>query len=128
MIDHINLAVGDFGAAKAFYTAALAPLGLALLREIPAAVTGDVDAAGFGPSGDGEFWIVGGGPTVPHLHLAFRVESPAMVDGFYRAALLAGGRDNGAPGIRTRYGPDYYAAFVFDPDGHNIEAVCFLAN
>lgn len=126
MIDHINLAVGDFPAARAFYTAALAPIGFQLLREIPASVTGDWDAAGFGPCGDGEFWIVGGGPTSPHLHLAFRAGTPDMVDGFYRAALQAGGRDNGAPGIRAHYQPNYYAAFVLDPEGHNIEVVCYL--
>lgn len=126
MIDHLQLAVGDFPAARAFYAAVLAPLGLKLLREIPAAVTGDWDAAGFGPSGDGEFWIVGGGPTRPHLHLAFRVDTPEMVDAFFRAALQAGGRDNGAPGLRPLYQPNYYAAFVLDPEGHNIEAVCFL--
>lgn len=130
MIDHLNLAVGDFAAARAFYSSALAPLGFRLQQEIPAAVTGDVDAAGFAApdsdTGDAEFWITGGGPTTPHLHLAFRAATPAMVDAFYQAALRAGGRDNGAPGIRAAYHPNYYAAFVFDPDGHNIEAVCFL--
>jgi catechol 2,3-dioxygenase-like lactoylglutathione lyase family enzyme len=126
MIDHMSVSVGDFAVSKAFYKAALAPLAFQLLQEIPAAVTGDVDAAGFGEAGDGEFWITGGGPTTPHLHLAFRVATAAMVDGFHRAALAAGGRDNGAPGIRAVYHPNYYAAFVLDPDGHNIEAVCFL--
>lgn len=134
MIDHMSLAVRDYAASKAFYVAALAPLHLSVLQEIPAAVTGDVDAAGFGAAsisdtgntGDAEFWITGDGPTTPHLHIAFRVATPEMVDGFYQAALAAGGHDNGAPGIRSIYHPNYYAAFVFDLDGHNIEAVCFL--
>ena len=125
MIDHIGLTVSDYAAAKAFYTAALAPINFTLLQEVPAAVTGTVDVAGFGED-RAEFWINGSQQTAPHLHIAFRVATREMVDGFYQAALEAGGRDNGAPGLRDIYGPGYYAAFVRDLDGHNIEAVCFL--
>lgn len=125
MIDHIGLTVSDYPAAKAFYTAALAPINFTLMQKIPASITGDVDVAGFGDERP-EFWINGSQQTTPHLHIAFRVATPEMVDGFYRAALQAGGRDNGAPGLRDIYGPGYYAAFVRDLDGHNIEAVCFL--
>ena len=71
-----------------------------------------------------DFWIGGGKPNVPPIHVAFRAASRAQVDAFYRAALAAGGRDNGAPGLRPHYHPNYYGAFVLDPDGHNIEAVC----
>lgn len=124
MIDHIGLTVSNYAAAKQFYSQALAPLGYSMLMEIPVAVTGTVDVAGFGEAGKPDFWINGASQTVPHLHVAFRAASRAMVDGFYAAALAAGARDNGAPGLRPHYHPDYYGAFVIDPDGHNIEAVC----
>jgi catechol 2,3-dioxygenase-like lactoylglutathione lyase family enzyme len=123
-IDHIGLSVSDYEAAKKFYAAALAPLRMSLLMEIPASVTGGFDAAGFGADGKSFFWISGEGKTAPHTHVAIRAESRAQVDAFHAAALAAGGKDNGGPGVREIYHPNYYGAFVLDPDGHNIEAVC----
>lgn len=124
MIDHTGISVSDFNKSKAFYSAALAPIGYALLQEIPAAVTRHTDVAGFGEAPHADFWISGGAANNPPIHVAFRVKSRAIVDAFYKAALEAGGKDNGAPGIRAIYHPNYYGAFVRDPDGHNIEAVC----
>ncbi len=124
MIDHTGLVVSDFVRSKAFYTQALGAIGLSLVAEIPAAVTGRSDIAGFGVAPAAEFWIDSGVPNKPALHIAFRVKTHALVDDFYKAAVAAGGRDNGPPGIRPHYDPSYYAAFVLDPDGHNIEAVC----
>ncbi len=124
MIDHTGIVSSDYEKSRAFYEAALAPLGFTKVLEFPAAVTGHTDVAGFGEAPKAEFWIARGTPNVPPLHVAFRVESRAIVDAFYRAAMEAGGRDNGAPGIRAHYHPNYYGAFVIDPDGHNIEAVC----
>ncbi|MFC5069822.1 VOC family protein [Flaviflagellibacter deserti] len=123
MIDHIGLGVGDYDKAKEFYSAALAPLGLSLLTEV-VQQDGINKAAGFGRDDEQAFWIGSEGKTTPPMHFAFIAESRAGVDGFYHAAMASGGRDNGAPGLREQYHPNYYAAFVFDPDGHNIEAVC----
>ena len=127
MIDHVGISVRDFAASKAFYTQALQPIGYELLLELSAEVTGQGAAAGFGVAPKPDFWISGDRPCVPPVHVAFRVASRALVDAFYRAALAAGGRDNGAPGPRAHYHPDYYGAFVLDPDGYNIEAVCHQA-
>jgi catechol 2,3-dioxygenase-like lactoylglutathione lyase family enzyme len=124
MIDHTGVIVSDFSKSLAFYTGALAPIGIVKIVEIPASITGHTDVAGFGPPGKPEFWLSRGTPNQPPIHIAFRVDSRAAVDAFYQAAVAAGGRDNGAPGIRAHYHPDYYGAFVLDPDGHNIEAVC----
>lgn len=124
MIDHTGVVVSDFDRSKAFYREALAPIGYQLLLEFPAAVTGHTDVAGFGEPPKPDFWISRGTPNQPPVHIAFRVGTRAEVDAFHRAALQAGGRDNGAPGLRPHYHPDYYGAFVHDPDGHNIEAVC----
>ena len=123
-IDHIGLSVSDYEAAKKFYAAALAPLRMSLLMEFPASVTGDFDAAGFGADDKPFLWLSSQGKTTPHVHLALRAESRDQVDAFFKAALAAGGKDNGGPGVREMYHPDYYGAFVLDPDGHNIEAVC----
>ena len=123
-IDHTSLSVSDFAAAKAFYTAALKPLGISVLMEFPKGVTGNVDAAGLGANGKPFFWLAAAGKTTPRVHLAFAANSRAEVDAFYKAAIAAGGKDNGAPGIRAHYHPNYYGAFVLDMDGHNIEAVC----
>jgi catechol 2,3-dioxygenase-like lactoylglutathione lyase family enzyme len=117
MIDHIGIHVSDVARSKAFYQAALAPLGYTLLMEW-------ADHAGFGIAPKPDFWIGQGRPNVPAVHVAFRVQSRSEVDAFYRAAIAAGGRDNGAPGLRPHYHAHYYGAFVLDPDGHNIEAVC----
>lgn len=126
MIDHTGVVVSDFERSKAFYRQALAPIGYQLLLEFPAAVTGHTDVAGFGEPPKPDFWISRGTPNQPPIHIAFRVGTRAEVDSFHRAALAAGGQDNGAPGLRPHYHPDYYGAFVHDPDGHNIEAVCHL--
>ena len=123
MIDHLGLDVGDYRKSRDFYAAALAPLGFDIKKELPAEPPELPDRAGFGAT-HAIFWIAGGGPVERPLHLAFTAANHAQVDAFYRAALGAGGRDNGAPGLRPHYHPHYYAAFVFDPDGHNIEAVC----
>lgn len=124
MIDHTGITVSDFQRSRQFYSQALAPLGYELLMEVSAAETGSHDAAGFGVPPKPDFWIASGTPNVPPVHVAFRAASHALVDDFYRAAIAIGGRDNGAPGLRLHYHPNYYAAFVLDPDGHNIEAVC----
>lgn len=124
MIDHTGVTVSDFGRSKRFYEQALAPLGYSLLMELPAAVTGHTDVAGFGEAPKPDFWISRGVPNTPPVHVAFRVTSRAQVDAFHRAALAAGGTDNGAPGLRPHYHAHYYGAFVRDPDGHNIEVVC----
>jgi catechol 2,3-dioxygenase-like lactoylglutathione lyase family enzyme len=124
MLDHIGFIVRDFGKSRQFYSQALAPLGYRIVMEMSAAEIG-VDGAGFGQPGKPDFWISGGGSaTTPRVHVAFRAADRATVDAFYRAALAAGGKDNGPPGLRPHYHPDYYGAFVLDPDGHNVEAVC----
>jgi catechol 2,3-dioxygenase-like lactoylglutathione lyase family enzyme len=124
MIDHTGVSVSDFVTSKAFYMSALRPIGYELLLEFPSSVTGHSDVAGFGEPPKPDFWIALGTPNRPALHIAFRVNRRALVDAFHRAALAAGGRDNGAPGLRPHYHQDYYGAFVLDPDGHNIEVVC----
>jgi catechol 2,3-dioxygenase-like lactoylglutathione lyase family enzyme len=124
MIDHTGVSVSNYVNSKAFYIAALFPIGYELLLEVPAALTGRYDAAGFGVAPKPDFWVGGGGPNVPPIHIAFRVASRAIVDAFYAAAIAAGGKDNGGPGLRPHYHPNYYGAFVLDPDGHSIEAVC----
>jgi catechol 2,3-dioxygenase-like lactoylglutathione lyase family enzyme len=117
ILDHIGLAVRDFGRSSTFFRRALAPLGIQTVLE-------GEGWAMLGKDGRPQLWIgVQGIPPGP-IHIAFAAASRAQVRAFHRAALAAGGRDNGAPGIRARYHPDYYGAFVFDPDGHNIEAVC----
>lgn len=124
MIDHTGVLVSDFEKSKRFYRTALEAIGYALLLEFPAAVTGHTDVAGYGAEGKADFWISKGTPNNPPVHVTFRVASRALVEAFHRAALAAGGRDNGPPGLRPHYHPNYYSAFVLDPDGHNIEAVC----
>ena len=125
MIDHIGFPVADYERAKAFYTRALAPLGYTLIMEIDADKTESASpAAGFGANGKPDFWIGGEGGIDRPLHVAIAAKDRATVDAFYQAALAAGGRDNGSPGLRPHYHAHYYGAFVFDPDGHNIEAVC----
>ncbi|OWQ85688.1 glyoxalase/bleomycin resistance/extradiol dioxygenase family protein [Roseateles aquatilis] len=124
MIDHTGVTVSDFEKSKAFYVNALAPIGYELLAELSAAVTGHTDVAGFGEAPKPDFWISRGDPNRPAIHVAFRVATRQQVRDFHQAALAAGGTDNGGPGIRAYYHPNYYGAFVRDPDGHNIEAVC----
>jgi catechol 2,3-dioxygenase-like lactoylglutathione lyase family enzyme len=123
MIDHMGFAVSDYQAAKAFYLKALAPLGYVLVVEV-AQSENDAPAAGFGVDKKPDFWIGGEGKLNHPVHVALAAKNRPTVDAFYRAAIAAGGKDNGGPGLRPHYHPNYYAAFVLDPDGHNIEAVC----
>lgn len=117
MLDHVTIIVSDLDASKRFYAAALEPLGYRLALE------GDgYSALGAGDHAIPDFWLRAGTPSTV-THVAFRADRPA-VDAFHRAALAAGGLDNGAPGLRPHYHENFYAAFVHDPDGHNIEAVC----
>lgn len=125
MIDHIGFSVSDYERAKAFYAAALAPLGYALIFEVPAEQTeAGFAAAGFGADRKPDFWIAGEGKLERPVHVAILAKDRASVDAFHRAGIASGGKDNGAPGLRSHYHPNYYGAFVLDPDGHNIEAVC----
>ncbi|MFL5913298.1 MAG: VOC family protein [Gaiellaceae bacterium] len=120
-LDHVGFAVADYTRSKAFYEKALAPLGIVLLMEFSGA------AAGFGKDDGGRpsFFIEAhGDPARGRLHIALRAENRAEVDAFHAAAVAAGGTDNGAPGVRAMYHPDYYGGYVLDPDGNNIEAVC----
>jgi catechol 2,3-dioxygenase-like lactoylglutathione lyase family enzyme len=112
MIEHISLRCSDARASREFYERALAPLGYVVDKEYG-------DAFGFIQGGRHDFWVTEGTVGTPN-HLAFHADAAAAVDEFYRAAIAAGGKDNGAPGLRPEYG---YAAFVLDPDGHNVEAV-----
>jgi len=124
MFDHIGVSVADFARSKAFYEAILKPLAIGLVMELTAEQTGSNAHAGFGAAGKPFFWI-GDGPRVSGpTHIAFTAGSRAEVDAFHRAGLAAGGTDNGAPGLRPHYHPNYYGAFVLDPDGNNVEAVC----
>jgi catechol 2,3-dioxygenase-like lactoylglutathione lyase family enzyme len=124
MIDHIGFSVADYARSRAFYVAALAPLGFGPVMEVSKEQTGDYEGTGLGPAGRPQLWIGNGEAARGPMHIALVAESRAAVDAFYHAALAAGGRDNGPPGLRPHYHPHYYGAFVFDPDGHNIEAVC----
>jgi catechol 2,3-dioxygenase-like lactoylglutathione lyase family enzyme len=124
MIDHIGLAVKDMDRAKAFYIGALKPLGIGVLAELSAEQTGADAHAGFGKENKAFFWIGTGNRPRGGAHVAFTAQTRAEVDSFYQAALASGGRDNGAPGPRPHYHKHYYGAFVLDPDGNNIEAVC----
>ena len=117
MLDHIGFSVSDVAASRAFYATALAPLGIGVLAEFG-------DHVGFGRDGRAQFWFSGGGKPAGATHLAFTAKSRAEVNAFYEAALKAGAKDNGAPGLRAHYDPNYYGAFVIDLNGHNIEAVC----
>ena len=126
MIDHLGLDVSDLDRSQRFYEAALAPLGLLVVAEVTN--EGGGRAVMFGIGGVPEFVIAEDRAPGVGAHLAFRAEDRKQVDAFHAAALAAGGRDNGAPGLRSQYGADYYAAFVLDPDGMNIEAVCHLAD
>ena len=125
MLDHISLSVADLGRAKRFYAATLGEIGMELVGEVTAEQTGSVAHAGFGIGRKGQFWLAEAGRQTPPSHICFRADSRQAVRAFHKAGLAHGGADNGAPGIREIYHPEYYAAFVTDPEGHNIEAVCF---
>lgn len=125
MLDHVGFAVADAERSKRFYEQALAPLGIALIMSVPPDKTeAGGTAHGFGSDGKPYFWIGDNERVGEGTHIAFEAKTRAEVDGFYQVALAAGGRDNGPPGIRAKYHPNYYGAFVRDPDGMNIEAVC----
>lgn len=118
MIDHVTLHATNYEQSKAFYEAALKPLGYAVAKEFP-----QFKACGFGIGGKPEFWMTEK-PNVQGIHIAFNCTDKNLVDLFYDAAIAAGGKDNGPPGPRPQYHPGYYGAFVLDPSGHNVEAVC----
>lgn len=125
MIDHLGFPVSDYARSKAFYASVLAPLGYALVMEIGGEHTESKSpAAGFGANGKPDFWIGGEGGLHGILHVAIVAKDRDAVDAFHRAAITAGAKDNGPPGLRPHYHQSYYAAFVLDPDGHNVEAVC----
>lgn len=135
MLDHMTFRVTDIARAKAFYSAALAPLGYALAYEghHGAHIVGFACPDATEPDGKKtDVWFIdgpspyGGAPATTGCHLAWRAQTRAQVDAFHRAAIEAGGRDNGAPGLRPDYHPNYHGAFVIDPEGNNIEAVCHL--
>jgi catechol 2,3-dioxygenase-like lactoylglutathione lyase family enzyme len=117
IIDHIGLTVSDYDKSKQFFCRALAPLGIELLMEVDG-------WAGLGKGGKPELWFGAGGRRQFPLHIAFIADNRDQVRAFHAAALAAGGTDNGAPGIREVYHPNYFGAFVLDPDGYNVEAVC----
>ena len=132
MIDHLGISVGSIARATEFYLKALAPLGYGIVMEVSAEETGHGAAIAFGApgqaadfqSGKPSFWVSESAKASGPLHVAFVAPSRAAVDVFYHAAIAAGGADHGAPGLRPQYHAAYYAAFVLDPDGNNIEAVC----
>jgi catechol 2,3-dioxygenase-like lactoylglutathione lyase family enzyme len=123
MLDHITFGVTDFARSTAFYDRAFAPLGVKRLFDVPKEHTDGVNVTGYGDQ-RAWFWVAEQDATRGKLHIALTAKSRAEVDAFHAAALSAGGTDNGAPGLRPHYDPNYYGAFVLDPDGHNIEAVC----
>ena len=120
MFDHVKFGVSDYAASKAFFLKALEPLGVAVIAEWPATYGAELGS----PNSNCSLCIYQTAEKSAHLHLAFTAENRRQVDAFYRAALEAGGKDNGAPGLRPQYSANYYAAFVIGPDGHNIEVVC----
>ena len=121
MIDHIGLRVSDYQRSKAFYQEALAPLGYTMMMEFD---TPQGESGGMGIEGMPNFWLSQSESQPSAVHIAFNAVNRATVDAFYLAAMAAGGTDNGKPGLRPDYHKDYYGAFVLDPDGNNIEAVC----
>lgn len=125
MIDHTGLVVTDPKKSRVFYDKALTPLGYQMMVEIPKEHTGGMVVLGYGVPPKPDFWVAQGPKAnEPKVHIAFRAANRQAVDEFYKAALAAGGRDNGPPGPRPHYHQNYYGAFVLDPDGHNVEAVC----
>lgn len=124
MLDHVGFAVTDLEKARNFYQKALSPLGIMLIYDITAEQTDGEAYLGFGEDQKPYFWVGTGDRFGGRLHVAFLADNRAVVDKFYREAMAAGGKDNGAPGLRPHYHKNYYGAFVLDPDGNNIEAVC----
>jgi catechol 2,3-dioxygenase-like lactoylglutathione lyase family enzyme len=124
MLDHVGIPVSDYQKSKAFYMQVLRPLGYDLVLEVESEETGGASQAGFGAGGKPQFWIGTGTPLKGRVHFAFVAKNRDAVRKFYDAAMKAGGRDHGAPGLRPHYHENYYSAFVLDLDGQNIEAVC----
>jgi len=124
MIAHVGLVVSDIERSKRFYSAALTPIGYQMIREYGVTPTRPASSAGFGAPPRADLWVYQGDPGKVTAHIAFQVNTRALVDAFYDAALMAGGQDNGKPGPRPQYSVNYYGAFVLDPDGYNVEAVC----
>ncbi|MGP0059582.1 MAG: VOC family protein [Beijerinckiaceae bacterium] len=122
MLDHVTIAVSDVKRSQAFYDSVLKSLGIERLHDAD-----DETFAGYGADQKPFFWIALRGQVLTGTHIAFAAPNRETVDRFYAAAIVAGGRDNGPPGLRLHYHPNYYGAFVLDPDGHNIEAVCHRA-
>jgi catechol 2,3-dioxygenase-like lactoylglutathione lyase family enzyme len=123
MFDHVGFTVTDYAKSLDFYTKALAPLGISVKFEVTHEMSGDGAHSGFGAERP-QFWIGEGKNIVTNLHVAFAAKDRTTVDAFHKAAIAAGGKDNGPPGLRPIYHSDYYGAFVLDPDGNNVEAVC----
>lgn len=126
MIDHMSIQVADYEKSRAFYLTALGPLGYVVVMELDQKQIPELPSekvGGLGEGGKPDFWLSQGAPTTPQ-HLAFRAANRAAVDAFYKAAIAAGAKDNGPPGVRPHYHPTYYGAFVIDLNGHNLEAVC----
>jgi catechol 2,3-dioxygenase-like lactoylglutathione lyase family enzyme len=120
MLDHLGFGVSNVATSKRFFAAALTPLGVSIVME-------GEHGVGLGKNGKPSLWLAPAEGPIGRMHIAFTAERRADVDAFYKAALSAGGKDNGAPGLRPNYHPNYYGAFVIGPDGHNIEAVCHSA-
>lgn len=120
-LDHVTLSVADLARSRDFYEQLLVPIGLEIVTELPA----EAACTGFGIGRKGTFWLAESGQQIPQFHICFRAQSREAVRGFYAAGLAAGGTDNGEPGVREVYHPAYYAAFILDLEGHNVEAVCF---
>lgn len=123
MIDHITFGVTDFVRSTAFYDQTFAPLGVKRLFDVPEEHSDGVKVSGYGDDRPW-FWLAEQDATTGLFHVALQAKCRADVDAFHAAGILAGGIDNGAPGLRPHYHPNYYGAFIRDPDGHNIEAVC----
>lgn len=127
MIDHLTIVVSDFERSKAFYLAALAPLGYVTVMELDREQYPQLPVAktiGIGVGGKPDLWLRPSSEPITRTHIALRADDRATVDAFHRAALAAGAKDNGPPGLRAHYHPSYYGAFVLDPDGYNLEVVC----
>ena len=125
MLDHVSLSVADLGKSRQFYQALLSAIGLEIVGEVTAEQSGSIAFVGFGIGRKGQLWIAEADRQTPPAHICFRTDSRRSVRDFHAAGLASGGTDNGPPGIREIYHPEYYAAFVRDPEGHNIEAVTF---
>jgi catechol 2,3-dioxygenase-like lactoylglutathione lyase family enzyme len=124
VIVHVGIHVSDIERSKRFYSEALKPIGYQMIRQHGVTPSRPAASAGFGESPRADLWIYQGKPNPARTHIAFQVNKRALVDAFYQAAIAAGGKDNGGPGLRPQYNSNYYSGFVLDPDGYNIEAVC----